>query len=81
MVCGALRYHIGRMSNLIVSVKPRGSSPRPLQWEIYETDKQGRPLAIALAKSQEWFASEQDAKEAGDCALTRFVMPATGESQ
>jgi hypothetical protein len=69
------------MSKLIVSIKTRGSSPGALQWEIYETDKQGLPLAIALAKSQEWFASEQNAKEAGDCALARFVMPATGEPQ
>jgi hypothetical protein len=42
-------------------------------------DKAGIPFNLALASSQELFASEGMAEEAGDRALAEFVRPVTGE--
>jgi hypothetical protein len=68
------------MRKLMVRIKTRKSRPKPFSWEIYETDERGAPSGMALAKSQELFASESEAKDAGSVALAIFVRPATQQS-
>ena len=68
------------MRKLMVCIKTRKSRPKPFSWEIYETDEQGMPSGMSLAKSQELFASESEAKDAGNVALSAFVRPATQQS-
>jgi hypothetical protein len=69
---------IGWMAKLIVQIKAL-EGPACFGWEIRETDRCGIPFNLALASSQESFASEGIAEEAGDRALAQFVKPVTGE--
>ena len=57
------------MRKLMVRIKTRKSRPKPFSWKIYETDEHGMRSGMLLAKSQELFASESEAKDAGDVAI------------